>query len=497
MRFNRHWRLACPAVIAGSLATTLGCAQILGENFEGLSPALDGGADADVSEDARDEGRDATVDVAREMGAGQDASVRDGRADAPQTEASVDIVHDEAVAQDGFLDTIERDTPIDRVDDDVLPDAAERDVFVDSAGVDVPEGHDGDAGAFDADADPGAFDADAGAFDADAPDVTGDGGDPDSGPLGADASDAAPDAPRPTFRKNHLVWRSTSSGDLAIWRLDRNLALAASTTVAQAVESRYQIVGAGDLSADGSDDLVWRDSTSGNVNVWTMVGAQHLATFDAVANADASWALRIADLDADGVSDFVWEQDGSWNVAAAIIRATPSPSVARYAAVSSASSEWQLSAAIDLSGDRKADLLWFAPTSGVVSAWPMDGPARTSPVELGSGVEAKWQVGAVGDFDGNGLGDILWLSDVNEISLWLFQGNFQWTSPNVILNLGIGWSLAAVADLDGDGRSDIVSRHTDGTVRVWRMQGQTILETKTVGTISSDWVLSCTMGAPD
>jgi hypothetical protein len=127
----------------------------------------------------------------------------------------------------------------------------------------------------------------------------------------------------------------------------------------------------------------------------------------------------------------------------------------------------------------------------------MDGPARTSPVELGSGVEAKWQVGAVGDFDGNGLGDILWLSDVNEISLWLFQGNFQWTSPNVILNLGIGWSLAAVADLDGDGRSDIVSRHTDGTVRVWRMQGQTILETKTVGTISSDWVLSCTMGAPD
>jgi hypothetical protein len=460
-----------------------------------LSPAraLEGGAD--VSEDVRDEGQDASADVARETGAGQDASVHDGRTDAPQPDASVDIVNDEGIAQDGFLDAIERDAPADRGDDDALPDAPERDVFVDWAGVDLPAIHDAnvDAGT-DANTDDA---ADASGFAADAPDAVGDAGDADSGPLDADVDDAMPDAARPTFRKNHLVWRSTPSGDLVIWRLDRNLALAQSTTVAQAVDAKYQIVGAGDLSADGSDDLVWRDTTSGNVNVWTMIGAQRLATFDAVASADTSWTLRIGDLDADGVSDLVWEQLGTWNVTASMMGATPSPSVARHEAVSSASSEWQLSGAIDVSGDRKADLLWFASTSGTVSAWTMDGPTRTSAVELGVGVEAKWRIGAVGDFDGNGVGDILWLSDVNEISLWLFEGGFQWTSPSVNLDLGAGWSLAAAADLDGDGRSDIISRHTDGAVRVWRMQGLTILGTTTVGTMSSDWVLNCATGAPD
>lgn len=81
-------------------------------------------------------------------------------------------------------------------------------------------------------------------------------------------------------RRNDIVWRNLSTGDIAIWVMgtdglnyDPNATGFATYNGAPIkLGSNYTLEGAKDFSGDGKADLLWRDTTTGDVYVWSMNG---------------------------------------------------------------------------------------------------------------------------------------------------------------------------------------------------------------------------------
>jgi ELWxxDGT repeat protein len=75
-----------------------------------------------------------------------------------------------------------------------------------------------------------------------------------------------------------LLWRNTSSGDVALWNSN-----GAESFVFQdfgVVPSSWQIQGTGDFNGDGKADLLWLNTSSGDVALWNSNGAESFAFQD-------------------------------------------------------------------------------------------------------------------------------------------------------------------------------------------------------------------------
>jgi hypothetical protein len=106
-----------------------------------------------------------------------------------------------------------------------------------------------------------------------------------------------------------IVWRNTSTGDVAVWLMNGGNVL--SFGGLGAIGSAQSIVGQRDFNGDGKSDLLWRD-TSGNTSIWLMSSATVLASggFGVVPTTFSIAAT--GDYNGDGKSDLVW-RDTSGN----------------------------------------------------------------------------------------------------------------------------------------------------------------------------------------
>ena len=69
--------------------------------------------------------------------------------------------------------------------------------------------------------------------------------------------------------KSDLVWRNTSSGQVSIWLMN-GTAMTSSGSPAT-VATSWSIKATGDFNGDCKSDIVWRNS-NGQVSVWLMNG---------------------------------------------------------------------------------------------------------------------------------------------------------------------------------------------------------------------------------
>jgi FG-GAP-like repeat len=182
-----------------------------------------------------------------------------------------------------------------------------------------------------------------------------------------------------------------------------------------------RLVGVDDFDADFRSEPVYRDMTTGTayVSLTAISGAPTLAL---------NWKLSTTgDFDADGKADILWRNTVTqklviWTMdgAAKTGNITPSPDQAVDA-------NWEVAAAADFNGDGTRDLLWYNQTSGKIVLWHMNASVvRTSgvftnPASVGNN---NWVVRAVGDY-GRGAGgvydaqDIVWQNSTSKkIVIW-------------------------------------------------------------------------------
>lgn len=123
--------------------------------------------------------------------------------------------------------------------------------------------------------------------------------------------------------KPDILWRNTTSQKLVIWVMNGTAKTGnIIPTPDQAVDANWQVVAAVDLNNDGTRDLLWYNDTSGKIVEWTMNASVVRITgfFTTPANAgDNNWKVYAAGdfgVGSGGVScsnDIIWRNATSGN----------------------------------------------------------------------------------------------------------------------------------------------------------------------------------------
>lgn len=76
--------------------------------------------------------------------------------------------------------------------------------------------------------------------------------------------------------KADILWQNTSTGQVYFWLM--NGAAVASAATPGTVAMAWSIRGVGDYNGDGKADLLWQNSSTGEVYIWMMNGSTLSAT---------------------------------------------------------------------------------------------------------------------------------------------------------------------------------------------------------------------------
>ena len=136
----------------------------------------------------------------------------------------------------------------------------------------------------------------------------------------------------------------------------------------------WKIAGVGDFDGDGKDDILWRNSSSGQNYLYPMNGTAIKPTEGFIRTvADLTWQVKgVGDFDGDGKADIVWRNSSSGqNYLYLMDGITIKPTEGYLRTVTDL--DWQIAAVGDYDGDGKADVLWRHATSGDNYLYFMDG----------------------------------------------------------------------------------------------------------------------------
>ncbi|MGP1387511.1 MAG: beta strand repeat-containing protein, partial [Thainema sp.] len=214
----------------------------------------------------------------------------------------------------------------------------------------------------------------------------------------------------PDFNRDNspgVAWRNISTGQNSLWFLgDNNTRIGGGAPPAVAGAS-WRIEGIGDYDGDGQDDLVWRNSATGQNSVWFMNGTSRIATAALNPVTEAGWQLQ-------GVGTF------------------------------------------QANSARRDDLVWRNQVTGQNSIWIMNGATRTGFVSIDPVTDTNWEIAGVGNFDGDGrLDDVVWRNyATGQNVVWFINADGTKSTQALPILADTTWRIEGVSDFDGDGRAN-------------------------------------------
>jgi len=267
-----------------------------------------------------------------------------------------------------------------------------------------------------------------------------------------------------------ILWRNTTTGDVVVWLTNATGNGVASVVNWGGGSTAWIIEGQGDLNKDGRADILWRNTTTGDVVVW-MTNATGNGVASVVNWGGAPTAYSIAgvgDLNGDGRADILWRNTTTGDVVVWLTNST-STGVATVATVGGAPLAWSIAGVGDTNGDGWADILWRNTTTGDVVVWLMNGTQVLNWGVLPQPAILEWTIAGVGDANGDGKADLIWRHTSGNVVVWLLNG-LQILSTANVGGAPVAYTIAGVGDVNGDGRTDIVFRNDNtGAVVVWLM----------------------------
>jgi hypothetical protein len=125
--------------------------------------------------------------------------------------------------------------------------------------------------------------------------------------------------------------------------------------------------------------------------------------------ADQSWNVAgVGDMDGDGTADILWRNSDTGENYLYPMNGTAILAAEGYVRTV-ADQNWQVAGTGDFDGDGKADILWRNSDTGENYLYPMNGTAILGTEGyLRTVADQNWQVTGTGDYDGDGKADVLW-----------------------------------------------------------------------------------------
>ncbi|SFK45099.1 Repeat domain-containing protein [Lysobacter sp. cf310] len=213
----------------------------------------------------------------------------------------------------------------------------------------------------------------------------------------------------------------------------------------------------GDANADGRSDITWIRTRPGgfqDVAHWRMNGTSVLQSTGPTQVWQGSAPVLNGDFDGDRRVDQLWFNTSDASRQLTLARQNESGGFEQsYIAIIGAG--WAPSAAVDLNGDGKSDIVWVDRARGLMAYWLMSGPTVLSS-RLYSFDTTNYNFFGNGDFDGDGRGDLLWASkSTRTLYMWRGRpdGNFDQLHVG---DVSAHFQFLGATDLNGDGKSDLV-----------------------------------------
>ena len=286
------------------------------------------------------------------------------------------------------------------------------------------------------------------------------------------------------YRNNDVVWRNSTTGDVAVQWGDGspNPSFA---YAANGVPLEWSLVGRGDFDGDAYGDFLWRDTRTGDVVIWTMQGKTATGAATVYPGLSSVWqTIGTGDFDGDGQSDIAWRNNSTGDVVFWFMNGTTiasAPTVAAGLAL-----QWVGVATGDFNGDGKSDILWRNTSTGDVYMWLMNGTQSIGGGTVKAGLNVNWVTLGTGDFNGDGETDILWQNvATKDVAVWI-QNGATTIGTGTLKSAFTGYELIGIGDFNGDGTADVMWRNTSSSAVVtWRLASGGSSIASTLATMSS------------
>src|SRR6266850_5690306 len=201
-----------------------------------------------------------------------------------------------------------------------------------------------------------------------------------------------------------ILWRNPTNGGTTIWQMDgahligerENAGVAPLRTVA----SPWSIVGLGDFDGDGTSDILWRNSSTGENYIYFMDGGVILPSEGYIRTvADPTWGVAgVGDFNGDGKADILWRNGSTGDNYIYLMNGT---AIAGEGYTRTVPVVWQVKALGDFNQDNKMDIVWRNSSTGENYVYPMDGVAiLPSETYLPTVADTTWNIVGAGDYDG-------------------------------------------------------------------------------------------------
>jgi len=277
-----------------------------------------------------------------------------------------------------------------------------------------------------------------------------------------------------------IFWRNTSGAN-AIWHMNGSGFFDDSgVQTLSTVGSPWVVAGFGDFDGNGTSDVLWRNTSSGENYIYFMDGATILSEGFIRSVPAGDWSVAgVGDFDRDGKSDILWRNSASGDN---YVYMMDGLTIASEGYIRSVPADWSVAAVGDFDGDFRADVLWRNGSTGENYVFQMNGLTIANEGYIRS-VPTAWTVKGLGDFNLDNKMDIVWRNNTTgENYVYPMDGTAILPDEGYLPTVSeAGWNIAAVGDFDGEhttipgrGHSDILWRNsTSGAAYLWKMSGPT------------------------
>ena len=191
-------------------------------------------------------------------------------------------------------------------------------------------------------------------------------------------------------RRADIVWINEDTRLVSVWYMN-GLARTGGGSILSLVGS--ECLGLGDLNGDGRADIAYRNTTTGVVSGALLFG-KTITAQGPIANASAvgaQWGSPgLADTYGGGKDQILWRNSTTGEVRSWVMNGLARVSGSQLAWYSPGW-WWDVAATPDLNGDGKDDILWRSPYDIGVYAWIMDGSTKVSGAFIRN-VSYPWQI---------------------------------------------------------------------------------------------------------
>jgi hypothetical protein len=281
-----------------------------------------------------------------------------------------------------------------------------------------------------------------------------------------------------------IVWYNTTNGQVVNWLLNGTTVIGGGSVGSAA--SPWAIVGQRDFNGDGKSDILWRNSSTGQLVVWLLNGSSVIGG-GSLGSAASPWSVAgTGDFNGDGFGDVLWYNSSTGQV---VIWLTNGTSVIGGGSPGSAATPWMIAGIGDFDGNQTSDILWYNTTSGQAVIWSLVGTTLVSGWSPGSAA-SPWMIGGTGDFNGDRTSDILWYNmTTGQTVIWLLDiaSVIGGGSPGSVPS---PWTIAQTGDFNGDGKSDILWYNPmTGQLVEWLLSGASVIDGGSPGSAANPWLI--------